>query len=854
MPRVSLVPDDASVRSNFKAQELFLVWKSDALMANFLLLAQEADSASAQAAAAAASEEVIIQQAVSKPVVAPDVLKRRIVQQTLGAQASMGSLSAKLLGEKMQREKQAANAGAARFTRFTSTYQVPLFNAAQVAPSAALLPAGGSAGGSGADSSGATSAVVGEQSDAVEGAKIIPSSSILLKDPFARHQSDLLPQAREKRNKKNMTFGVENHFYESSKAQAKLTADGQRACVVAASLAEALTADVCFKSFVRRINEDLRRDELRISPDMEWQYFSIVTKLLAYNRLKLEEDYRAVQMKRQEASLSVADIDPSAEPQQTIAWEPNLINVIDSLDKMSFTRVTFAMETLLRKPDTYHLAVFPMEMYSEMLAYLRIMLESSNEGHHEIAIGALYRLFYTSTGQTDPLPRLLAAWKPGVFPKAHLFTLVEVVHQTLKTLEAAKQLFVNQGIFSEEMWRQKRKQMKKAAKKEMDMELYLLACLRFSVDDYFKRLVSNHTVSIYMRLLQRVRDNDAVVNHRVYVFLQRMCSFKLHDDSISGAELTRAEAQPFMDSQDFLTVGGNGGFLQAERLQPAATGSQTAHLGYMLFNVSCLQTFHAVLSDDTVLHIDTLQPLVRLIRQVVRDFGLLARRNHLLLVEALFLHPHAHDHCLQLHGVYEAASAARRLLSNVSADREHDDALVALSDGSASDLDATPAASTRETATSRAVEDAGAADLVDTQPQTGDADEDEEGEFNDAVMEQRRVAALATRRGAARAKRATEADRKRRLLRRRDASSSEDEDDGDAAGDSDAGRSVDSTDTRTKTRRLRQRETRRTRKAWTKAEDRVLRQLYRRFHGMASIYVAISMSDELRYVPYSPSF
>lgn len=813
-------------------------------MANFLLLAQEADGAATQAAAVPAAEEAIIQQAASKPVVAPDALKRRIVQQTLGAQASMGSLSAKLLGEKMQREKQAVNAGAARFTRFTSTYQVPLINAAQVATTTAPIAVGISAAGVQADATGATSAVVGEQGEAVEVAKVIPSSSILLKDPFARHQSDLLPQAREKRNKKNMTFGAENQFYESSKAQAKLTDDGQRACVVAASLAEALTADVCFKSFVRRINEDLRRDELRISPDMEWQYFSIVTQLLAYNRLKLEEDYRAVQMKRQEASLLVADVDPSAEPLQAIPWEPNLINVIDSLDKMSFTRVTFAMESLLRKPDTYHLAVFPMEMYSEMLAYLRIMLESSNEGHHEIAIGALYRLFYTSTGQTDPLPRLLAAWKPGVFPKAHLFTLVEVVHQTLKTLEAAKQLFVNQGIFSEEMWRQKRKQLKKAAKKEMDMELYLLACLRFSVDDYFKRLVSNHTVSIYMRLLQRVRDNDAVVNHRVYAFLQRMCSFKLHDDSVSGAELPQADAQPFVDSQDFLTGGGSGGFLQAERLQAAATGSQAAHLGYMLFSVSCLQTFHAVLSDDVVLRIDTLQPLVRLIRQVVRDFGLLARRNHLLLVEALFVHPHAHDHCLQLHGVYEAAPTARRLLSGVFADRDHDDALVALSDGSASDADTAPAASTREATTRRVDEDS---DLADTQPQQGEAvEDDEEGEFNDDVMEQRRLAALATRKGgAARAKKAAEAGRKKRLVRRRDASSSEGEEE-DAASASDSGGSVDSADTRTKTRRLRQRETRRTRKAWSRAEDRVLRQLYRRFHGMASIYVAISMADELR--------
>lgn len=57
--------------------------------------------------------------------------------------------------------------------------------------------------------------------------------------------------------------------------------------------------------------------------------------------------------------------------------------------------------------------MIPLALFKEMICYLRVLLESDLTGHHEIAVAALYRLYYASSERLDPLPRLLSAWKSG---------------------------------------------------------------------------------------------------------------------------------------------------------------------------------------------------------------------------------------------------------------------------------------------------------------------------------------------------------------------------------------------------------------------------------------------------------
>ena len=271
--------------------------------------------------------------------------------------------------------------------------------------------------------------------------------------------------------------------------------------------------------------------------------------------------------------------------------------------------------------------VVPMSLYKEMVCYLRVLLESGLEGHHEIAIAALHRLFYASSERLDPLPRLLASWKSGTYPRRHLDILVELVHETLKTLEVAQLRFRPEGDKNAEEWARKKYKKSSKGRNEMDLEQYVMACMRFRVDDYFKRLVTNSTVRMYTRLLSLYEKNDSNVNHYVYCFLRRLNAFTLEQD----------HKAPSPNS---------------------STEPSEVSLGFMLFNIHSLEVFNTIVNDRNVYDNKEMEPLLRLVKAILRRFGEAAEKNHMLFVEVLFAHQRPHDFCCQLDSVYEAPSYA----------------------------------------------------------------------------------------------------------------------------------------------------------------------------------------------------
>ena len=110
--------------------------------------------------------------------------------------------------------------------------------------------------------------------------------------------------------------------------------DHQKATVVAATLANLLSNELSLKPLVKRVNEDLRRDDMRVGQELELRYFDIIYRVLHYNRLKIADDYRQ-HLKAVAGGTSAA---------VEVQWEPNLKNVMDALDRMSFTRVVTAVE------------------------------------------------------------------------------------------------------------------------------------------------------------------------------------------------------------------------------------------------------------------------------------------------------------------------------------------------------------------------------------------------------------------------------------------------------------------------------------------------------------------------------
>jgi hypothetical protein len=489
--------------------------------------------------------------------------------------------------------------------------------------------------------------------------RVVNSSALLMSHPFGK-PGDSLPQVKSKRNKKNITCIQENSLITDSSLlhqSSKITVESQQACVVVASVVDMLTSEACFKSFVRRVNEDLRRDELRISNELELNYFTILTKFLHYNRLKLTDSYQQHKQEKKTKPMTV--------------WQPNLLNVIDCLDKMSFTRVVFSMERL-QKPthkdaNPHENLWIPMNLYYEMLCYLEILLLSDIEGHHEIAIGALYRLFYTTTEKLDPLGKLLSNWKTGFYCKKHLDLLISVFEQTMKTLEAAKDIFSNEGITSEEALKLSRQKKGKKDKKEMDMEQYLLTSLRFDNLEYFRRFISNHFIAdIFVRLLKELENNDKGINAVLWSICSRLKNFQL--EKTSDATTTTNTLLAFFEEEEQVKKDRNSMRL-LETLKP-----HPVNLSFLLLNLHSFVIIEGLLSNSAHLlrfakmnRDDSIPKILKYLKELIHFFGVLSNKNQLMFLEILFRHPRVQEHCLSLENVYDASiHAVRDFSSSVS--------------------------------------------------------------------------------------------------------------------------------------------------------------------------------------------
>ena len=171
------------------------------------------------------------------------------------------------------------------------------------------------------------------------------------------------------------------------------------------------------------------------------------------------------------------------------------------------------------------------------------------------------------------------------------------------------------------------------------MDSYITSCLRFDENEYFERIVTNSTVRFYTVILNDYRVTNTTVQHYIYCFLQRMYAHKIENDRYG---LSQGDS------------GANGA---------TSTGMSNVTLVYLLFNIVTLNAINNLLCYNNITTKEN-TPLIRLLRCIVRTFAECASKNHMLYVEALFVHAHPIDFALSLDSIYDANMFATSVVNS----------------------------------------------------------------------------------------------------------------------------------------------------------------------------------------------
>ncbi len=280
------------------------------------------------------------------------------------------------------------------------------------------------------------------------------------------------------------------------------------------------------------------------------------------------------------------------------------------LGQLIFTMDVFTFNLVLNATDTfqqhkkYTQLAQAVSLYSEMMQLLFVMYHSKDSTENLMALGLLDRLFYGSD-PLDRLPKLLSKWTAGTLTREFACDLVELVHVTLKLLEAnSSTTAVNVD--------------KKAAKSDAVARMKQTAA-EFDLTAYvIRKIVSNQLVFMYTHVLAQYQINAPHVNHHVVALFMRL--MKMHvaypDDDEERGETPK---------------------------NPIAVKPST--LEPMLYNIQLFIVVDQVLNDETIRNEKEYATLLSFATSLMSRFAAHSQNNPLAFVECLFRHPVPHRFC-----------------------------------------------------------------------------------------------------------------------------------------------------------------------------------------------------------------
>jgi len=322
----------------------------------------------------------------------------------------------------------------------------------------------------------------------------------------------------------------------------------------------------CYGPMMKSLKNEFRRDSVRLEEGDKVVFFRIVWFLNQWWRV-------------------------SGKKQLSASNTTILGQIIFSMDLFMFNLVLNAIDDFVENKKNAQLAG-AVALFSEQMHLLHEMYRSKDKTEHSMSLGLLHQLFYKKMESIDRLPKLISKWAPGTSSREYLCDLVEVVHVSLKLLEA-------NSTRCREPTKDRAVAKMQSAAEEFDVNSYIA-----------RKIITNNMIVMYTHLLAHYADNALHVNHHVIAFFLRVSKTKLfipdeEDDDIIKNPLT----------------------------------TRTVTFQPMLYSVQMIFVLNTILNDMSIRKEKDYFSVLSFATHMMEKFSNTSKENALMYVEALFRHP-----------------------------------------------------------------------------------------------------------------------------------------------------------------------------------------------------------------------
>jgi timeless len=349
----------------------------------------------------------------------------------------------------------------------------------------------------------------------------------------------------------------------------------------------------CYGPFMKSLKNEFRRDSVRLEESDKVVFFRLIWFFSQW--------WRASSSSRGKS------------PGHRCLAEEVIGKLIITMDVFTFNLVINEMESFYNHKKHSRMAQ-TVALYSEMMHLLHDMYMSKDKIEHEMAMGLIDRLFYGQEA-LDQIPKLISRWSPASYTREYLCDLVEVIHVSLKLLEANTKKGIEfvktKGISGKMDVSQKIARMRTIA-------------ADFDIKSYFvRKIVSNQMITMYGYIFSQYKVNAPLVNHRIVAMFHRLIRVEIASPDI-------------IDSETPLNV------LRTKRstLQP------------MLYNLQIFMTVEHILNDTFIRGDKQFKSLIQFSTNLMYKFWAAANANPMLYIECLFRYVSPHRFCELVTNMY----------------------------------------------------------------------------------------------------------------------------------------------------------------------------------------------------------